>query len=535
MQEKRLMAHGGSAGRLRPAARSLVDSLRHFLTPALWKQAKQARGRRRRPRRAVQPLVLVLLALTWACGDSTPERFETARAFAGVCLPKRRRPGRTLRGFQKARARLPMPALRAVAAGVRRRVRAALAAGWYIDGFVPLGCDGARLECPRAEELEGRLGPAGKPGSAPTVWLTALVHLRLGVPWAWRRGKGTASERTHLRRLLPSLPPDALPVADAGYVGYDLARTLLERRAHFLIRLSSQATFHREGTGAPTRFRDGEAYYRPPAKKKGDDRRPPLRVRLIRVREKRHGRDVWLATDVADRGRLPAARAARFDRWRWESEGLFRTYKRTLAKVKLHSRTVRLVHREAEGSLLAAQLLLAQGARALLPRAAAEGAAAVGVGPVQVAADKPEGEFLRELVGRLRVAEGAQQVAVDGLAVAAEQLVAGGGRVGGLAVVGLADHRPVGLDAAEPRVAGLVVHDAPPGGGRPPPPDCNAARRRKECAVSRRPAPRPALPADVSARRGTSSRLPGRSPPATLRRNGWASGIVAYPAARRRP
>jgi hypothetical protein len=376
MQEKRLMAHGGSAGRLRPAARSLVDSLRYFLTPALWKQAKQARGRRRRPRWAVQPLVLVLLALTWACGDSTPERFETARAFAGVCLPKRRRPGRTVRGFQNALARLPMPALRAVAAGVRRRVRAALAAGWYTDGFVPLGCDGTRLECPRAEELEGRLGQAGKPGSAPTVWLTALVHLRLGVPWAWRWGKGTASERTHLRRLLPSLPPDALLVADAGYVGYDLARTLLERRAHFLIRMSSQATFYREGTGAPTRFRDGEAYYWPPAKKEGDDQRPPLRVRLIRVREKRHGRDVWLATDVADRGRLPAARAARFYRWRWESEGLFRTYKRTLAKVKLHSRTVRLVHREAEGSLLAAQLLLAQGARALLPRAAAEGAAA---------------------------------------------------------------------------------------------------------------------------------------------------------------
>jgi hypothetical protein len=52
-------------------------------------------------------------------------------------------------------------------------------------------------------------------------------------------------------------------------------------------------------------------------------------------------------------------------RWRWESEGLFRTYKRTLSKVKLHSRTVRLVHREAEGSLLATQLLLAQGALAL--------------------------------------------------------------------------------------------------------------------------------------------------------------------------
>src|SRR5207248_2398549 len=261
--------------------------------------AKQARGPRRQPRWAVQPLVLVLLALTWTCGDSTPERFETARAFVGVCLPKRRRPGKTVQGFQKALARLPMPALRAVAAAVRRGVREALAAAWHVEGFVPLGCDGTRLECPRTEALERRLGQAGKAGSAPTVWLTALVHLRLGVPWAWRWGKGTAGERTHLRRLLPTLPADALLVADAGYVGYDLLRTLLERKVCFLIRMSCQATFYREGAGRPSRFRDGDVYYWPPAKKKGDGGQAPLRLRLLRVRGKEKGAgDGWLATNV---------------------------------------------------------------------------------------------------------------------------------------------------------------------------------------------------------------------------------------------
>ena len=271
------MAGCGAAGRLRPAARSLVDSLRCFLTPALWKQVHQARGRRRRRRWTTQPLVPVLLALTGACGDSTPERFETARAFAGVRLPKRRRPGKTVQGFQKALSRLPMPVLRAVAAAVRRRVGEALAAGWHVDGFVPLGCDGARLECPRAEALERRLGQAGKPGSAPTIWLTALVHPRPGVPWAWRWGKGTAGERDHPRRLLPLLPAAALLAADAGYVGYDLIRTLLEREVCFLIRMSCQATFHREGAGRSSRFRDGDVYYWPPAKKKGCDGQPPLR------------------------------------------------------------------------------------------------------------------------------------------------------------------------------------------------------------------------------------------------------------------
>src|SRR6516164_5733502 len=344
MREKRLMARLTRGSPRRAAARSLVASLRHFLTPALWKQARQARGPRRQSRWGLQPLALVLLGLTWACGDSGPERFETARAFVAACLPKRRRPGKTVSGFQKA-----------------------LAPRWHVEGFVPLGCDGTRLECPRAAQLERRLGPAGPSGAAPTLWLTALVHLRLGVPWAWRWGQGTASERDHLRRMLPVLPAAALLVADAGYVGYDLMRTLLQRRACFLIRMSSKATFYREGRGRPSRFRDGVVYYWPPSKKKGESRWAPLRVRLIRVRGRRGQHDVWLATNVLDRGRLSAAQAGRFYRWRWESEGLFRTYKRTLAKMKLHSRTVRLVHREAEGSLLATQLLLAQGARAVGP------------------------------------------------------------------------------------------------------------------------------------------------------------------------
>jgi len=42
---------------------------------------------------------------------------------------------------------------------------------------------------------------------------------------------------------------------------------------------------------------------------------------------------------------------------------LFRDYKRLLQKVKLSSRTVALVHREAEGSMLALQLLLALAVR----------------------------------------------------------------------------------------------------------------------------------------------------------------------------
>ena len=52
---------------------------------------------------------------------------------------------------------------------------------------------------------------------------------------------------------------------------------------------------------------------------------------------------------------------------RWQIEGLFRTYKRTLKKFKLSSRTVKLIHRELEGSLLALQILLAHADLTLRP------------------------------------------------------------------------------------------------------------------------------------------------------------------------
>jgi len=350
--------------------------LREVLTPALWKQAHQGRAAQRRPPRwGTQPLVLVLLLMTWSCGDSQPERFETAKAFCAALLPKRRRPGRTVQGFQKALARLPTRALRVLAAGARKALAARLAGRWSDGGFVAIGCDGSRLECPRSAELEQRLGRAGREGAAPALWVTALVHLRLGLPWAWRLGTGTAGERAHLLQLLPLLPAAALLVADAGFCGFEVARQLVRHDVSFLLRLSSNITLYTRRRVKLARYREGLVYHFPAQDRK---QQPPLRLRLIRVRARRRKNDVWLLTDVLDRRRLSAAGAAAFYRRRWESEGQFRAYKRTLAKVKLVSRTVRLAHREAEGSLLALQLMLAQGALAqAAPRRGREAAAAV--------------------------------------------------------------------------------------------------------------------------------------------------------------
>lgn len=362
---------------LRPQARFLPNGLRDFLSPALYKQAQAARtrgGRRcQQPARwKTQPLLLVLLLMTYSCGDSQEERFQTAQAACILCRHKRRRPGQTIQGFHKALQRLPVAVLRVVAAGIRGRLQQRLSL--TTEGFVVLGCDGSLLECPRSAELEQRLGDRGTPHAAPTLWLTALVHLHTGVLWAWRLGRSTASERVHLTQLLSTLPCCALIVADAGFSGYWLAQAILQAKASFLIRASAKDCFYSQRAVVDReRWRDGQVLLWPQTAQK--QQQPPLRLRLIRVRARKAKHPVWLLTNILDHQRLPAATASRYYRWRWENEGFFRTYKRTLAKVKLHSRTLRLVHREAEGALLATQLLLAHGARSLPVRRRAEGVA----------------------------------------------------------------------------------------------------------------------------------------------------------------
>jgi hypothetical protein len=353
--------------RMSQQPQSLLGNVRQFLTPQVWKQARQAVPPRRAvPRWDLQPLVLVMIAMTWSAGDSQPERFETARGFYVACRAARKRPGKTLEGFQKALARVPMRPLRALAAGVRREIRTRFAGRLLVDGFEPMGCDGSRIECPRATELEARLGQAGKDDAAPTLWVTAFVHLSTGLLWSWRLGPGAAAEQEHLRHLLRTLAPEALVVCDAAYMGYQLVQAIVASRRSFLFRMSSKVHLYTLERADLKNWTEGPVLYWPEyAQRKGI---APLFCRLIRVPAKgKVKHDVWLLTDVLDRARLSAATAARFYRWRWRNEGVFRIYKRVVNKMKLSSRSVGLVHREAELSLLATQLLLAHADLALRP------------------------------------------------------------------------------------------------------------------------------------------------------------------------
>jgi hypothetical protein len=350
-------------------AKPFLDSLQQFLTPQVWKRAHQADATRHRANARWLParIIFVLLTMTWCGGDSVEERFETGKAFYIACHPKQKRPGKSFQGFHKALKRLPLAGLRALAEGVRHQLAQRFAAQLApVRGWIPFGCDGSRQECPRTAELEqrlGRLGSKKKKNAAPSIWITALVHLSTGLLWSWRLGTGVADERRHLHLLLRTLPKFALVVCDAGYVGYELFQALLTQRLAFLFRLSSRDWVYVDAACSQKTFREGRVYYWPQYVQ--DRKGKPIQARLIRVGGKKV--DVWLLTNLS-RQQLRRKQAERYYRWRWKNEGLFRTYKRTLAKVKLLSRSVRQVHREAEAALLAVQLLLAQGFLAMLPR-----------------------------------------------------------------------------------------------------------------------------------------------------------------------
>src|SRR3954447_25911104 len=115
--------------------RSLIGYVRQSLTPTVWKRARGAvPGGRSAPRWDLQPLVVVMLAMTRATGDSEAERFEKARGYYVARHESRRRPGKALVGFQKALRRVPMRQLRAPAAGARHQIHARLGARRLVDG-----------------------------------------------------------------------------------------------------------------------------------------------------------------------------------------------------------------------------------------------------------------------------------------------------------------------------------------------------------------------------------------------------------------
>src|SRR5258706_7720208 len=82
-------------------------------------------------------------------------------------------------------------------------------------------------------------GARQKKANSPQMWLTTMWHVGTGLPWDWRTGPSDSSERDHLLQMIAALPPQALVTADAGFVGYEYWKALLDSGRQLLIRVGA--------------------------------------------------------------------------------------------------------------------------------------------------------------------------------------------------------------------------------------------------------------------------------------------------------
>jgi len=292
-----------------------------------------ARSDDRRERWTPRKLVLAALMMNWFPAVAMKDRLASVAATLTALFPGHRRIGATYEGFIAALVRQSVGLLTLLLAAWR----AAVGKSATMNGWTLIGVDGTKINMPRTVVNESAFGCAGKPGSGPQMLLTMLVHLNTWLPWNWRRGPGTDSERAHLKEMIPSLPPDAMLLADALYTSYELLRELTLKPCAFIIRAGGNVKLLKH-LDMRARELDDTVYLWPLDQQKKDQ--PPLVLRLIKITDQR-GRTWNLLTNVTDPSRLSDQDAAAMYKKRWGIEVLHRSLKQTLGRGVLRSRCPR--------------------------------------------------------------------------------------------------------------------------------------------------------------------------------------------------
>jgi Transposase DDE domain len=324
------------------------------------------------------PVHLVGLVLCWAWSESRQltGAFDEARKWvvqqSGSSLPG------TYQGFMKALVGWSSALLVPLWGVLHRRMEQIGGRFWRYRDWVPIAFDGSRGSAPRTRSNEEAFCVAQGRGQTakyrkkktkgmrrrrnerarpqppkPQAWITMMWHMGLRLPWSWRLGPSNASEREHVQEMLDGadFPERTLFCGDAGFVGYPLWERILGRGCDFLVRVGANVQLLAESADyrMEKRGRDRSVLCWPKATQASG--RPPLRLRLIRMRLRKTR--VWMLTSVLDRTRLTASQALRLYEMRWGIEVEFRGLKQTLDRAQLRSRNDRRLLVELDWSLLA--------------------------------------------------------------------------------------------------------------------------------------------------------------------------------------
>ncbi|HVJ86160.1 MAG TPA: transposase [Caulifigura sp.] len=313
------------------------------------------------------PRLLVSAAILWAWSNEQTlgERFFAARRIITHLFPQQTSPAGSSQAFMKLLRKWTATLVGLLQIALRQRMQKNFSAQWTTCGFAVFGVDGSRVELPRTKSHQDAYAPAAwrsgakrrtrrrkqtaaqsRKASVPQMWLTTMFHVGTGLPWDWRTGPSDSSERAHALEMLSSLPERSLITADAGFVGYDFARTVRDSGRHLLVRVGGNVRllrhlgFVRESHGLVYVWTDQAA-------RRQD---PPLVFRLIRAQGPKH--PICLLISVLPRKTLRDRDVFDLYRRRWGIELFYRHLKQTFQRRKLRSTSVGNAAVELEWSLV---------------------------------------------------------------------------------------------------------------------------------------------------------------------------------------
>lgn len=319
-------------------------------------------------------LALTAILMTWSNAGTLKDRFDSARRCLLRWYPGRRRPGSSYEGFAGALRRRSGRLIKWIGESYRVHVkRIAEERGcWLVAGWLAFGVDSTKPDAPRTAANERSLGVASRKGSWPQMLLTNVFHLGSGLPWSFLRGRADCSERRHLLGLLPTLPPDTLLLADAGFTGYEFWNRIIESGRSFLIRVGSNV---RLIEGVSMKRQSGDLVWVWPANQQ-KRRCKPLALRLITLVDERN-RTMYLLTNVLEQDRLDDAAAKKLYGLRWGVEVMYRSLKQTMDRRKVLSDSPRNAKMELSWAMVGLWTLALIKAERCLAMPASQGVAAV--------------------------------------------------------------------------------------------------------------------------------------------------------------
>jgi hypothetical protein len=207
----------------------------------------------------------------------------------------------------------------------------------------------AKYRKKKTKGLRRRRNARAKPQPpAPQIWITLMWHIGLGLPWCWKLGPSNTSERQHVMDMIASAHflEKTLFVGDAGFVGYEFWKLILDHGHNFLVRVGGNVRLL-EGLGFYTKQQKGIVYCWPNSAMSKNY--PPLVLRLVKCRLGR--KPIYLLTSVLENSQLDCHQIKKLYQRRWGVELEFRALKQTFQRRTLRSRKSERALVEMEWSL----------------------------------------------------------------------------------------------------------------------------------------------------------------------------------------